>query len=187
MESFYISRILAGEVSLFSYFVDKYKDMAYSIAFPITGNPQDAEEVVQDAFVKAYSSLSRFRQDAKFSTWFYRIVVNRALSKVRRKSLDLQAKDPGELHETDAGDVAAAYQRLTRSDQRKIISIAMEQLSGDDRVLLTLYHLNENTLEEIGEITGLSKDVIKMRLYRARKKLFCALSADPQLTLQNII
>src|SRR6478672_133980 len=84
MESFYISQVLDGEISAFTYFVDTYKAMAFAIAYRITGNKEDGEEVVQDAFVKAYRSLKKFRQDSKFSTWFFRIVVNVALTRVKK-------------------------------------------------------------------------------------------------------
>jgi len=87
MELLYIKQIMSGDVSRFAYFVDAYKDMAFTIAFRIVNNREDAEEVVQDAFVKAYTSLHTFRQDAKFSTWLCKIVVNTAISKTRKKKL----------------------------------------------------------------------------------------------------
>lgn len=85
MDSLYLQKIIAGDISKFSYFIEKYKDMAFSIAFRIINNREDAEEIVQDSFLKAFKSLKKFRQDSKFSTWFYRIVVNHSLSKLKRE------------------------------------------------------------------------------------------------------
>ena len=85
MELFYIRQILAGDLSKFTFLVENYKDMAYSIALRMVNNQEDAEDVVQDSFIKVYQSLGTFRQESKFSTWFYKIVVNTALTKVKRK------------------------------------------------------------------------------------------------------
>src|SRR5450631_902975 len=85
MELFYLKQIIKGETSHFSYFIEKYKHTAYSLAFRIINNQQDAEEAVQDSFLKASRSLHKFRNDAKFSTWFYKIVINTSLSKTRSK------------------------------------------------------------------------------------------------------
>jgi RNA polymerase sigma factor (sigma-70 family) len=187
MDALYIRRVLSGDVASFSYFIRMYKDMAYSIAFPITGNREDAEEVVQDAFLKAYQSLNSFREESRFSTWLYRIVVNLALNRVRRKRLDRPETELDRIPEQPGEDLAPAYLKLSKADQQKVIRQAMEQLNGDDRLMLTLYYLNELSLEEIAEITNLSRDVIKMRVHRARKKMFFILGTDPALNLQNLI
>ncbi len=81
MEFEYIKQILAGDISKFSFLIEKYKHLAYNIAFRILNNNEDAEEAVQDAFLRAFKALSSFKGDAKFSTWFYRIVVNVSVSK----------------------------------------------------------------------------------------------------------
>ncbi len=172
MELLYIMRIIAGETSLFTYFVVAYKNMAYTIAFRIVNNREDTEEVVQDAFVKAYTSLHSFRQDSKFSTWLYKIVVNMALSKIRKKKLWLDERAIKELTCMPDTGLEDAYKSLVKSEQEKIIQQALGEMSMEDSLLLTLYYLQEQTLDEIEEITGIPKENAKVKIHRARKKMY---------------
>jgi len=187
MEQGYINEILAGNLARFSYFVETYKNLAFSIAYRITGNREDAEEVAQDAFVKAYQNLKDFRRDAKFSTWFYKIFVNTALTKIRKIKLPT-----GELEEELAGnaniqELDSAYSALQKDEQQKFINTALDTMSIEDRLLLTLYYLGEKTIEEISEITGISPENIKMKLHRARKKMFCALENHLKTEIHSLL
>ena len=172
MEFFYIQNILDGDVVKFTWFVDKYKNMAFTIAFRITNNNEDAEEVVQDAFLKAYRSLHKFRQDAKFSTWLYKIVVNTSLSKIKNSKIFTQQSELIDIEDIAIDNIEDAYQRLTHSEQKKIIHEALGTMNIEDRLLLTLYYLQEISIDEIEEITGIRKENIKMKLHRARKKMY---------------
>ncbi len=175
MEFGYIQQILAGNDAYFNYFLETYKHMAYSVAFSITNNKEDAEDAVQDAFVKAYRSLSKFRQEAKFSTWFYKIVVNTALTKVKRNKIHRELAVQ-ELPESLIQTTDSAYKKLATEEQRRYIDLAMAQLNPEDRLLLTLYYLNENSLEEITGITTIKPENVKMKLHRARKKMYAILN-----------
>ncbi|MDQ3292394.1 MAG: sigma-70 family RNA polymerase sigma factor [Bacteroidota bacterium] len=175
MEFGYIQQILAGNDSYFTYFLDTYKHMAYSVAFSITDNKEDAEDAVQEAFVKAYRSLAKFRQEAKFSTWFYKIVVNTALTKVKRHKIYSEVAVE-ELSDTLIESTDLAYKKLATEEQRQYIDLAMAKLNPEDRLILTLYYLNENSLEEITEITAIKPENLKMKLHRARKKMYAILN-----------
>lgn len=172
-EAEYIQQIIAGDVSLFTWFVDTYKDMAFSIAARILGNEQDAEEVVQDSFLQAFRGLAGFRGKSKFSTWLYRIVANGSLSRLRQKR---RVYEDIELMEEQLPAIESSYQRLASQDQAKFINLAMEKLRPEDRLILTLYYLEEQSLGEIAEITGDPKENVKMRLHRARNRMYGALS-----------
>ena len=187
MELFYIQQIIDGDLNRFSYFVEKYKDMAFTIAFRILNNAEDAEEVVQDSFLKAYRSLRQFRGDSKFSTWLFKIVVNRSLSKAKRKTLYTRDLDEEEISDILIESSESVYRNLTHAEQKRYINKAMEKLNIDDRLLLTLYYLNENTMEEISEISFVPKENIKMRLYRARKKMYCAVDEILKSERKNIL
>jgi len=187
MESFYIRQVIDGDVSVFTYFVDTYKAMAFAIAYRITGNKEDGEEVVQDAFVKAYRSLKKFRQDSKFSTWFFRIVVNVALTRVKRNERFIDADiDVGSLPADMIVSVESTYRELSVAEQKKIINIALDEMGYEDRLLLTLFYLNENTIEEISSITDIKTENIKMKLHRARKKMYAILNKMLQSTIKEI-
>lgn len=118
MELLYIRQIIAGETSRFTYFVDTYKDMAFTVAFRIVNNTADAEEVVQDAFVKAYTSLHTFRQDSKFSTWLYKIVVNTALSKTRGKKFLTEGNDTTAIEEIAMEGIEMLTQTLPMQNKK---------------------------------------------------------------------
>ena len=125
MESVYIKQILGGDLSKFTYFVEQYKHMAYTIAFRIVNNKEDAKDVVQDSFIRAYNSLSKFRNDSKFSTWFYKIVVNNSLTKIKKDSLESVNIDSDQVSNLVIEDIESVYKSLTQSDQRKYIDFAL--------------------------------------------------------------
>lgn len=164
-----ISQVLAGNVREFARLVDKYKNLAYTLAFRVVNNREDAEEVMQDSFVKAYRSLKDFRKESKFSTWLFRIVYNTAVSKKRLKKYDNQSIDDISVSKEIALSREPDNEML--EDRKALLEKAMQMLTEDDRVLITLYYAEECTVEEINKVTGLSRSNIKVRLFRARKKL----------------
>jgi RNA polymerase sigma factor (sigma-70 family) len=187
MDDLYLKLVLEGNTSKFSYFIEKYKGMAFSIAFRIVDNREDAEEIVQDAFLKAFRSLEKFRKDSKFSTWFYRIVVNSSLSRTRSKKPELSSIDEDDITDVVVESVESAYRSLDLSDQKKFIHHALEELSIENRLLLTLYYLNENSIDEITEITNITQDNVKMKLHRARNKMYKILNKNLKSEIQSIL
>ena len=187
MDLLYLQKVLAGDTSKFSYFIEQYKDMAFSIAYRIVNNREDAEEVVQDSFIRAFKSLANFRRDSKFSTWFYRIVVNNALSRRKKDKLESKEFDLSQITQVEEEQLETVYRNLAHEDQKKIINLAMEKLDMEDRLLLTLYYLNENSIEEINEITNIAQDNIKMKLHRARKKMYVILEKDLKVDFKNLL
>ncbi len=187
MDLLYLKQVLAGNTSKFSYFIDQYKDMAFSIAFRIVNNREDAEEIVQDSFLRAYKSLGKFRGDSKFSTWFYRIVVNNALSRKKKDTEEANEVDISMVTDDAVYSVESAYKSLAREDQKKFIELALGKLSMEDRLLLTLYYLSESSIDEISAITGIAIENIKMKLHRARKKLYAVLVNHLKLEIINLL
>jgi RNA polymerase sigma factor (sigma-70 family) len=187
MENEYIREILDGNLSRFSYFVSEYKDMAYSIAFRIVGSREEAEEVVQDSYIRAFKSLNKFRQASKFSTWFYRIVVNNALS--HKRKIDRSTVDPDidRIYNIQPSMMETEYNKLTADDRIRFINQALDLMAKEDSLLLTLFYLNENSIEEITEITSISGDNVKMKLSRARKKMYVILERFLKSELKSLI
>jgi RNA polymerase sigma-70 factor (ECF subfamily) len=161
-----ISRILDGDVSGYKELVDRYKDLAFTISFRILGRREDSEEVVQDAFVKAFHHLSSFHQKAKFSTWLYRIVYNTAISRKRLKGIGFKS-----IEEMPFADPQIESDDDPVTEHGRILELAMKQLHEEDRAILTLFYIDESSVEEIHTITGLTKANVKIKLFRARKKL----------------
>jgi RNA polymerase sigma factor (sigma-70 family) len=166
-----IVQVIAGNKMLFTHLVDRYKAMAFTLAFRILGNREDAEETVQDAFVKVYEHLAEFRQKSKFSTWLYRIVYNTSITHSRKRKAAMQEMDSQTcLHEDTSRPDSLIY-GFTEEEAGEFVRKILAFLSGEERTIITLYYLNESGIDEIHEITGLSKTNIKVKLFRARKKL----------------
>jgi RNA polymerase sigma-70 factor (ECF subfamily) len=163
-----INNVLAGDTTQYNELVLRHKDYAYSLALKIVNNTMDAEEVAHDAFVKAYTSLKKFNQKAKFTTWLYRIVFNTAVSHTRKNTI--QVDDISEMiHQPDSGYNSS--DSLFNQDREKFVNEALEKLKPIDATLITLFYMKQLNLEEIGEAVGLKAAAVKVKLFRARKKL----------------
>jgi len=163
-----MNHILEGKTGLYSILVDRYKNMAYTIAYRITGVHEDAEEIVQDAFLKVYRGLGGFKREAKFSTWLYRIVYNTAVSKKRVKRMT--ARSIEEAHNS-VPDATANANNFEEEERMKLIEQVLSCLSEEEKTIITLFYLNESSIEDIQAITGLTKANIKVKLFRSRKKI----------------
>ncbi len=167
-----ISRILKGEQSAFSILVAKYQNYVFTLVLRFTENREDAEEIAQDVFVKAYRSLADFRGDSKFSTWLFTITRTTCLSFLRKKKLDTQSLDNEriglQVENRESGFNANLVEQKSR---HTMLSRAISMLSVDDAQLLNLFYKAEQTLEEIGKIMGLDPNTVKVKLHRARQRL----------------
>ena len=181
----WIARILAGDTQSFSCLVAKYEQMAFTIAFRIIGNREEAEEATQDAFLKMYRALPDFHFESRFSTWFYRIVYRTALTALRqqRPTVDYEAYCTDLT--TDELDSASAW--LERKDRKKVVAQALKQLPSDESLLLTLFYLEECTIEEIHQITGYTETNVKTKLFRARKHLYVILKEKMNLQTADLL
>jgi len=174
-EKQYIQRVLNGDTNAYSYLVDMHKDMVYTVALRMLRNPENAEELAQDIFVKAFKSLESFKFESKFSTWLYRITYNAAISRLRKKRLEMSDIDNVQLPEAEVTDTYNALTELKNNEQRIYIKEAIEHLKDEDSLIITLYYLDENSVEEISVITGFTVSNVKVKLHRARKRFYDAL------------
>ncbi|MBC6608949.1 sigma-70 family RNA polymerase sigma factor [Hymenobacter sp. BT188] len=151
--------------------------MAFQIAYRLLRHRELAEEVTQDAFLKAYHALPTFKGDAKFSTWLYRIVYTTAVSRGRKKGLPTEAlpTDDDSSLPSVIDTTQDQPQRLAEQDQKAYLEAALAPLPADYHLLLTLYYEHDHSIEEISHITGTSKANVKARLLRTRRKLYTAL------------
>ena len=170
---YYINKVLDGQTQYFSYLVESYKDIVFSIALKVLKNREDAEEMAQESFIKAFKSLSSFKGKAKFSTWLYRITYNNCISEVRKKKLnyvsadDVQLKDETEEINLDG---------IPEENRSKVIKAALEKLPESEYALTLLYYFEEKSIEEISSVTKMSESNVKVKLFRARKKLYTILN-----------
>ncbi len=171
-DNVYIDRVLAGDMEAFRFLVEKHKDLVYTIALRITGAKEDAEEIAQDAFLKAYQKLSSFQSKSKFSTWIFRIAYNAAISKVRKKKVIHLDIDDVYTDESMIDAIQDEISEQNHRERKKLINACLKELNELDYTIISLFYLKEHTVDDISEITGLSKSNIKVKLHRIRKKLY---------------
>lgn len=171
IEDIIIGKIKDGEFSACRYIVDKYKSFVFNVALRILRNREDAEEVAQDSFIKAFKAIDTFRYQSKFSTWLYRITFNNAISRTRQKKF-FQEEINEEITESKYMEVCAdGLENLNRLDRRNMLKRAIDKLSEEESLLISLYYYEENSMAEVAEITGMDENLIKVKVHRARKKL----------------
>lgn len=161
-----IQQVISGNASAFNYFVDKYQHMAITIAFRIVGNMQDAEDIVQESYIKAFRNIHSFRRDSRFSSWFYRIVYNSAISTTKLKIWhDEMSVESLEVLSTSDFDTEANMYEVENSET---VEYVLTKMSKGDALMLTLFYLEDNSIKDIAIITGLNIPNVKVKLHRAR-------------------
>ncbi len=175
-DQIYIDKVLSGDTNAFAFLVNRYKNMVFTLSVNMMKNREDAEEVAQDSFIKAYQKLHTFKSESKFSTWLYKIVYRNAISALRKKKIITIEIDSFVLDNLKSGADFPQIEGLKGEEQKKYVKKIIASLPETDAFLITLFYINENTVDEIEEITDLSKSNIKVKLFRLRKKLHQALS-----------
>lgn len=170
-EKLLVNKVLKGDTSAFGYFVDTYQDMALTIAYRICGNTQDAEDIVQNAFIKAFRNIHTFRQKSKFSTWIYRIVYNTAISETRTSVFNTVLVDYKHENIDRSFSDFDTMDRIENEERILLVKKAMEIIPKDESLLLTLFYLEDNSVKDISIIMGLTESNVKVRLHRARNRL----------------
>lgn len=169
MDSLYIKKVLSGSTEDFRYFIKKYKDMAFSVAVSVVKNEFAAEEVVQEAFIKAFNNLKSFRGKSEFKTWFYRIVINEAFKRHQKDKMELLVRSGDQL--PDMHDIEDTFKGLNDDEQKMMVNESLKQIPAKESLVLRLFYLEENNINEIIDLTGWSKSNVKVLLHRARKNL----------------
>ena len=170
-EAHIIKEILNGKTEQYEYFLDRYGQQVFVLVDRIVSCQEDAEELTQDVFLKAFQQLSSFKAESSFSTWIYRIATNLAISAVRKKRNDVLRLDDSVFANLSDTQVDEALEDESE-EQMERLQRAMNQLEADERALITLYYLEEKPLAEVAFILGLTEGNAKVKLHRIRKKLY---------------
>ena len=179
-----VQRVLQGDVNAFEKLVLEYEKSVYAITQRMTGNAEDAADMTQETFIKAYNSLSSFRGDSTFSVWLYRIATNVCLdflrSRSRKPTVSLSVEDDdGEEVELDIADESQSPERLLeRGLTRDAVRRGLDALSPEYRQILLLREIQGLSYEEIADVLTLEVGTVKSRIFRARKRLCAFLLAD---------
>lgn len=167
-----IERILQGQQQLFAVLVERYQQLVFTVAHRMVPQREDAEELAQSAFVKAYQNLGNYRGEAKFSTWLYTIVHSVCLTFLRKRTLAIQSLDNEQVYASaDNLDGGMRANVVETKSKQATLTQAIQQLSADDAQVLTLFYQAEQSLEEIGRIMQIDPNTVKVKLHRARHRL----------------
>jgi RNA polymerase sigma factor (sigma-70 family) len=170
-----IESVRNGNIQAFSSLVEKYQKMVYTLALKLLKRPEDAEELAQDTFIKAFQKLDTYEGKSKFSTWLYSITYNACISELRKRKIDFKSLDDQRITDQDEMRMHDYYSENKKEDQEKYLNLALSKLPEDDQVLVTLYYYEDQSMDEISEITGLTVSNIKVKIHRARKKMYSLL------------
>jgi RNA polymerase sigma-70 factor, ECF subfamily len=173
-----LARARQGDSDAFRVLVERHSRNAFRLAHRLTGNEQDAEDVVQESFIRAYRQLGRFESRANFGTWLYRIVANCSvdLIRVRQSRRDQSRAESLDEAADIVSNAAPGPERLARSAEiERHVASALSQLSPLERAAFTLRHYEGRSIDEIGRMLGLGTSATKHSVFRAVRKLRAAL------------
>ena len=180
----YIDKLIKGDTNAFAVLVDRYKHMVFTLALRILKNKEEAEEVTQDTFLKAYGSLSKFKGDSKFSTWLYKVAYHSSLDYLRKRKRSIRTEAIDDYTVNKLVSHENILDAMEVAEDRMRIKKGIQELSGDDGILITLHYFEELSLSEISKIMDSNANTVKVRLFRARKRLAKILkySLEPEIT-----
>ncbi len=184
-DQIYIDKVIKGDINAFAYLVDAYKNMVFSLAFKMTKNREEAEEVSQDTFIKAYKNINKFKGDSKFSTWLYRITYHGSLDNIKKNKKNKNTLEINDITFNQIKSVENILEGIERKERAKIMNDCLLQLQEKERSLIWMFYYDELSLREIIEITEISEANLKVKLHRARKKLLAIVEKNVEPELIN--
>lgn len=178
-----INQILTGDTKAFAVLVNQYKDLVFTLALRMLKHREEAEEVSQDTFIKVFKSLHKFKGDSKLSTWIYRVTYNNCLDRLKKQKAQYNIVAINEFTEHEVKTIDNAFENLVEAERRQTIQECIQMLPNDDAFLLTLYYFEEQSIEDISKVVGLTVNNVKVKLFRSRKKLMTILKQklEPEL------
>jgi RNA polymerase sigma-70 factor (ECF subfamily) len=167
-----ISAVLNGNQQAYAQIVERHKAFVFTLVLRYIKSREDAEEVAQDVFIKAYRALADFKGASKFSTWLYTIITTTCISFLRKKKPDIHSLDNENVFETiDNKDSGMSANQVEQKSRVAMVNNAIALLSPDDAEIVTLFYKGEQTLDEIAQVLGIEANTVKVRLHRARTRL----------------
>ena len=167
-----ISKVLSGDHQAYAGLVNRYQSYVFTLTLRMVKSREDAEEVAQDVFIKAYKYLADFKGASKFTTWLYTIVNNTCISFLRKKKLDIHSLDNEKVFEVaDSQDSGMRANMIEQKSKLAMVNDAINLLNPDDAQIITLFYKAEQSLEETAQILGIETNTAKVRLHRARTRL----------------
>lgn len=186
-DSVIIKLVLNGNQQAYALLVNRYQQYVFTLVLRMVKSREEAEEVAQDVFIKAYRALASFNGESKFSTWLYTITHNTSLSFLRKKKVVIHSLDNETVMlEADSKDSGMEANLVEQKSKNQMLDKAISLLSADDAHLISLFYKAEQSLDEIGQILGIESNAVKVRLFRARTRLREKLETNFKQELMDI-
>ena len=168
-----ITSVLTGQTADYAVLVKRHQRFVFTLAMRFAKNREDAEEIAQDCFVKAYRALGTFKQTSKFTTWLYTITYTTAMTSLRKKRVDTTSINDDEhvLQIANSGTNFDANDTVEKKSTYTYLNQAIDMLLPDDAAIITLFYKGEQSLEEIATALNMETNTIKVKLHRARQRL----------------
>lgn len=171
-----INQVLGGNAGAYRLLVNTYKDLVFSMVIRIVRNREEAEEVTQDTFLKAYHALPNFKNESKFSTWLFRIAYNTAISRTRKKVITTSTIDDYVIENVSENSIRDNLEQVEENERIEILKQTINKLQTDEQFLINLFYFNKQSIEDICQITEMSESNVKVKLHRVRKKLYALMN-----------
>ena len=171
-EIIYIKRILDGETNLFSFFLERYSRTIHGLIVRIIPSKEDAEELTQDTFLKAFRKLDTFKGDCSFSTWLFRIAYNTAISATRKRKIVFPLINESMLESVTDELMDTVFEDDVTDERLQKLEQAITKLTVEEKTLIALYYTEEKSVAEIAFMLEQTNDNVKIKLFRTRKKIY---------------
>jgi RNA polymerase sigma-70 factor (ECF subfamily) len=181
----YINLIIGGDTHAFEVLVNRYKDLVFTLSLKMLQSREEAEEVSQDAFIKVYKSLPKFKNESRFSTWLYRIAYNTCVDRLRSKKRIGPVIPIDDFETWHSLSLMNVLDTIEERERKQVVQNCLNLLSGEENFLLTLYYFKEHSLKEISKIMGINENNLKIKLYRSRIKLAAVLRTQLEPEIMN--
>ena len=167
-----ITAVLAGDTSAYAGLVNRHKRFVFTMALKFARNREDAEEIAQDCFVKAYRALGTFKQNSKFSTWLYTITYTTAMTFLRKKKVETHSIDEENSHLQLQNHISSFEANGVEKKSKYVyLNLAISKLLPDDAAIINLFYHGEQSLDEISKVLNMETNTVKVKLHRARLRL----------------
>ncbi len=164
----WVQAVLAGDKQAYAHIINKYKNPLYGTILRMTKNPHDAQDLVQEAFIKVYEQLEKYNQTGSFSGWLYRVAINHCMDEFRKKRYQMKQVEMDSVHDVNAEHPEVVFMKKEKSRQ-------LERLIGtlpeDERLIILLRYINELSYDAISDLVGVPLSTVRNKLHRAKRKM----------------
>lgn len=164
----WIQDVLAGDKQAYAHIINKYKNPLYATILRMTKNPQDAQDFVQEAFIKVYERLDQYKETGSFSSWLYRVAINHCLDQFRKKYYQTTSEPVDEERIVNSQHPELVFLKKEKSRQLERL---IATLPEDERLIILLRYVNELSYDEISQLADVSVSTVRNKLHRAKKKM----------------